>query len=246
MNNPALLNGPAALFVAFGVGLISFLSPCTLPLLPGYLAYMSGLGAEEVQSRENRGVVAGAAVLFVLGFSLVFVAIGATASYIGSALLPYHGTLTRLAGIFIIVMALVMMGVLRLPLFYVERRFHLGRDLGIWSALPLGMAFAFGWSPCIGPILGAIYAYASTQDSAQRGALLLFVYALGLGLPFLAVALFTGRMFRSLSWFKRHSLAINRTGGAILLVMGVFLILNRWTELLGPVLRWYSQFNLPT
>ena len=240
------MHGPAALFFAFGAGLISFLSPCTLPLLPGYLSYISGLGTEEVKDRRNSGTVVGAASLFVLGFSLIFVALGATASYIGSVLAPYRDTLTRASGVFIILMALVMIGVLRTPIFYMERRFHLGREFGLWSAFPLGMAFAFAWQPCIGWVLAAILAFATTEGTAQRGALLLFVYALGLGVPFLTVALFAGRLFGSLSWFKRHYLAINRVGGGVLLVMGVFLVLDRWTQLLGPVLRWYAQFNLPT
>lgn len=240
------MNGPAAFVLAFAGGLVSFLSPCTLPLLPGFLSYMSGLSAEEVQARENAGVVVTAAALFVLGFSLVFVAYGATLSYIGSLVAPHRDILTRVAGAFIIVMALVVMGAVRLPVFYQERRFHLARQFGVWSSLPLGMAFAFGWTPCIGPILTSISAVATTEGTAEKGALLLFVYALGLGVPFLLVALFAGRMFQSLAWFKRHYQAINTAGGAILLVMGVFLILNRWTELLGPVMRWYAQFNLPT
>ncbi len=240
------MSGVGSLMLAFGAGLISFLSPCTLPLLPGYLSYISGLGAEEVRSGENTATLLSASGLFVLGFSLIFVALGATASYIGSALLPYRDTLNQIAGVFIIVMALGMVGLFKIPMFYMEKRFHLGRELGIWSALPLGMAFAFGWSPCIGPVLTSIMAYATTEGTAQKGALLLFVYALGLGMPFLAVALFAGRVFGSLNWFKRHYLAINRSGGGILLVMGVFLLLNRWTQVLNPVMQWYAQFNLPT
>lgn len=238
------MNGPDALLLAFGGGLVSFLSPCTLPLLPGYLAYISGLSAEEVQ--ENRGAVLGATALFVLGFSLVFVALGATLSFVGAAVASHRDVLNRVAGVFIIIMALFMIGVLRFPVLYMERRFHVGRELGVWSALPLGMAFAFGWSPCIGPILGSIYTVALTQSSTQRGALLLFIYALGLGMPFLAVAIFTERAFRSLAPVKRHIMAINRLGGAVLLVMGLFLLMNRWTELLAPLLRWYANLNLPT
>lgn len=239
------MTGPATLFLAFGAGLVSFLSPCTLPLLPGYLSYISGLGAEEVQARENTGTVVGAAMLFVLGFSLIFVALGATASYIGAALLPYRDTLTRVAGVFVILMALVMIGMFRLPMFYRERRLHLGRKFGIWSAFPLGMAFAFGWSPCIGPVLTSILAYATTEGTAQKGALLLFIYALGLGVPFLAVALFAGRMFQSMNWVKRHYQVLNIAGGSVLLVMGVFLVLDRWTQLLGPVMTWYANLKLP-
>lgn len=240
------MSGSPTLLLAFGGGLVSFLSPCTLPLLPGYLAFISGLSVDEARARENRGAVVLAATLFVLGFALIFVAEGAALSYIGSAVIGNRDTLTRAAGVFIILMALFMLGVYRLPLLNMEKRFHVRRDLGTWSALPLGMAFAFGWTPCIGPVLSAIDAAALTQGTAQKGALLLFAYALGLGLPFLVVALFTERMYRSLGWFKRHYLAMERTGGAVLLVMGVFLLLNRWTELLSPILRWYAQLNLPT
>lgn len=225
---------------------MSFLSPCTLPLLPGYLSYISGLGVDEIQAREHRAQLVGTAGLFVLGFSLVFVSFGATASYIGAALLPHRASLTRIAGIFIIVMALAMMGLIRVPLLYREKRFHIAREFGLWSAFPLGMAFAFGWTPCIGPILGSLYAEATTQGTAQRGALLLFVYAMGLGLPFLLMAVFAERVFTSLSWFKRHFRAINTAGGAILLTMGVFLVIGRWTELLGPAMRWYADLHLPT
>jgi cytochrome c-type biogenesis protein len=239
------MSGMTALPLAFGAGLFSFLSPCTLPLLPGYLSFISGLGAEEVQERENAGTVVGAAVLFVLGFSLVFVALGATASYVGATLLPYRDTLTRVAGAFIIIMALFVLGVVPLPAFYREKRFHLGRDFGTWSAFPLGMAFAFGWSPCIGPVLTSILAFAMTENTAQKGALLLFVYALGLGVPFLAMAFFAGRAFQSLDWFKRHLRTFNLAGGGVLVVMGIFLVLGRWTELLAPAMRWYADLNLP-
>lgn len=240
------MSGPGALFLAFSAGLISFLSPCTLPLLPGYLCYITGLGAEEVKDRSNAHTMIGASALFVLGFALVFVALGATASYIGHALQPHIGTLTRLAGAFVILMALIMIGAFQVPLLSMEKRLHIGRELGIWSALPLGMAFAFGWSPCIGPVLTSILAFATSQGTAQKGALLLFVYALGLGVPFLLFALFASRALQSLNWFKRHYLAVNRIGAGILLLMGVALLMNRWTEMLGPIMSWYAQFNLPT
>ncbi len=238
------MNGPEALVLAFTAGLISFLSPCVLPLLPGYLSYLSGMSVEDASAQRGTTVV-GVAALFVLGFSLVFVALGATASYIGAALLPYRDTLTRMAGVFIILMALVMLGAFRLPVFYREKRFHLGREFGVWSAFPLGMAFAFGWSPCIGPVLTSILAYATTVGTAQKGALLLFIYSLGLGVPFLVMALFAGRMFQSMTWIKRHYQALNVGGSAVLLVMGVFLVLDRWTQLLSPVMAWYANLKLP-
>jgi cytochrome c-type biogenesis protein len=248
------VNSSLGLFVAFGAGLLSFISPCTLPLLPGYLAYMSGLSADEVKARENVQTVVTAALLFVVGLALVFVALGATASYIGHAVSSHLSELTRAAGAFIVFMALVMLGMFRIPMLAMDRRFHpaswgsgsLRRELGMWGALPLGMAFGFGWSPCIGPILGSILAIAAKDSQVQRGSLLLFVYALGLGLPFLLAALFTERVFGSLAWFKRHYLTINRTGGAVLLAMGVFLLLGQWTQLLSPVMNWYAQLNLPT
>lgn len=232
--------------LAFGAGIVSFLSPCTLPLLPGYLAYMSGLGADEVRSRDNTNVVVVATILFVLGFSLVFVAEGATASYIGSVVGANRDALTRLAGVFIIVMALVMLGVLQVPILYREKRFHPGREWGVWSSFPLGMAFAFGWTPCIGTILSSIMVAAMTQASVQRGAFLLFVYALGLGVPFLAFAFFADRAFSSLTWFKRHVRTLNLAGGAVLLLMGAFLLTDRWTEVMAPVMRWYSGLGIPS
>lgn len=231
--------------LAFGTGIVSFLLPCTLPLLPGYLSYISGVGAEDLQAGEHRSTVLGAALLFILGFSLVFVALGATASYIGSFLLPYRDTLTRAAGIFIILMALTMLGLFRLPALYMEKRVHLEREFGLWGALPLGMAFAFGWSPCIGPVLTSILALATTQGTAQRGALLLFVYSVGLSVPFLGLALLADRASRSVVRFRRYSRVLNTGGGAILLIMGAFLTLNQWTELMAPLMRWYADLNLP-
>lgn len=240
-----MILAPTALLLAFGAGLLSFLLPCTLPLLPGYLAYVSGLAAEDMGSKENRAIIVFSATLFVLGFSLVFVALGATASYLGALLLPYRETLIRLSGAFIIAMALVVLGVLRMPMFYREKRFALGREFGVWSAFPLGMAFAFGWSPCIGPVLASLLAYASTQGTAQQGAVLLFVYALGLGVPFLGLALLAGRMFESVRALRRYARVFDLGGGTLLVVMGVFLVLNQWTAFMAPIMRWYLQLSLP-
>jgi cytochrome c-type biogenesis protein len=239
------VNGLGALVIAFSGGLVSFLSPCTLPLLPGYVSYISGLGTEEVQERENTRIVMTASGLFVLGFSLIFTSLGATASYIGSLISGHVHFLTQLSGVFIIVMALAMIGTIRAPFLYQDKRFHLTREWGIWSAFPLGMAFAFGWSPCIGPVLTSILGVAMTDSTAQQGALLLFIYALGLGVPFLVFAFFAGRMFGAMGWFRRHYRAINLVGGGVLLVMGAFLVLDRWTELLAPTMRWYANLNLP-
>lgn len=223
----------------------SFLLPCTLPLIPGYLSYMSGLEVDELQAGERRGTLVGAATLFVLGFALVFVALGATVSYIGSFLVPYRDTLTRVSGIFIIFMAFVVLGLFRIPLMYRDKHPQFGREFGVWSAFPLGMAFAFGWSPCIGPVLASILAYAATTHTAQQGALLLFVYSLGFGVPFLLIALLATRMFESVRWLRQYSRLVDVTGGLVLFVMGLFLTLNQWTQFMAPVMRWYANHNLP-
>ncbi|HZS93519.1 MAG TPA: cytochrome c biogenesis protein CcdA [Chloroflexota bacterium] len=238
------MSSPTFIAIAFGAGLVSFLSPCTLPLLPGYLSYISGIGVDDLQTGRRTTTVLGPALLFVLGFSLVFVALGATTSYIGALIQPYHAVLQRVAGAFIILMALLMIGLFQFPGFYRELRFHPGRDFGPLSALPLGMAFAFGWTPCIGPVLASISVFAATAGNTQRGALLLFAYAMGMGLPFLAAALFAGRAFDSFAWARRRAGILNLAGGAILLVMGVFLLLDRWTQLLAPAMRWYADLHI--
>jgi len=238
------MSSPTFFAVAFGAGLLSFLSPCTLPLLPGYLSYISGIGIEEVESGRRTTAVLGPALLFVLGFSLIFVALGATTSYIGALIVPYHALLQRIAGVFIIGMGLLMIGLFQFPGFYRDLRFHPGREFGPLSALPLGMAFAFGWTPCIGPVLASISVFAATSGNTQRGALLLFAYAMGMGVPFLAAALFAGRAFDSLGWARRQAGILNLAGGAILLVMGVFLLLDRWTQLLAPAMRWYAGLHI--
>lgn len=239
------MNGLGGLALAFGAGIGSFLLPCTLPLIPGYLSYISGLGSEELQARERRGTLLAAASLFVLGFAVVFVALGATVSYIGSLLLPYRDTLTRASGIFIIFMAFVILGLFHIPIMYRDKRLQIGREFGVWSAFPLGMAFAFGWSPCIGPVLASILAYAATTHTAQQGALLLFVYALGFGLPFMLIALLATRMFGFLRWTRQYSRIVDVVGGFVLFVMGLFLTLNQWTQVMAPVMRWYADHNLP-
>jgi len=231
------------LVIVFGAGMISFLLPCTLPLIPGYLSYISGIGADELRAGNQRSTVVGAASLFVLGFSLVFVSLGATASYIGSFLLPYRDPLTRVSGVVVVIMALIMIGLFQFPVVARDRRFHLKRDFGIWSSFPLGMAFAFGWSPCIGPVLASVLTYAASTHTAQKGAVLLLIYSLGLSVPFLGLALLAGRMMRVLARIRGFSRALNLGGAGVLLVMGVFLMLNQWTQVMAPLMRWYIQFG---
>src|SRR3984885_2880362 len=179
------------LSAAAAAGLLSFLSPCVLPLVPPYLTFIAGTTIEDVAyervARARRDVLL-AAILFVLGFSTVFVALGATASVFGQVLRAHIATLSLIAGLAIILMGLHFLGVFRLGLLYREKRLEVAKPLGLWGAFVMGLAFAFGWTPCIGPILAAILSIAASEQTALRGAALLAVYSIGLGLPFLLAA----------------------------------------------------------
>jgi cytochrome c-type biogenesis protein len=234
---------PLFWLLAFGAGILSFTSPCVLPLLPGYLSYMSGVSSDELTERRGRLLIA--SLLFVSGFAIVFTALGASASVAGSLVAEHRAILLRLSGAFIVLMGLVTLGLFRFPWLYVERRFRFRTDLGLVGALPLGMAFAFGWTPCIGPVLASIEVVAGAEGSVREGAALLFVYALGLGLPFVAAGLFIGAGLSASGWLKRHTRIFNTAGGAILLLMGVLLLTDQWVQLLSPALRLYSQLNWP-
>src|SRR4028118_2342880 len=173
-------------------GLISFLSPCVLPLVPPYLSFLAGTTFDQLSAGGDRGVrrrAVLAALLFVAGFSTVFVLLGATASALGQAIRQYLDVLSTVAGIAIIVMGLHFLGLFRIGLFYREARFNLEKPVGLWGAYVMGLAFAFGWTPCIGPVLAAILTVAGTEDSVSHGALLLAAYSAGLGIPFLLAAL---------------------------------------------------------
>jgi len=234
-------SGPAGLAVAFAGGTLSIASPCAWPLIPGYLAYVSGVGAEE--TGKTRRVV-GAGALFVLGFAVVFTALGATASVLGSFLLRQQSVITKVSGVFVILMGLAMLGVLRLPFLYREKRFDLSRvRSGPAGAIPLGMAFAFGWTPCIGPVLAAIFALAADTPTATHGALLLFVYSLGMGIPFLAFAVVYARAGRGGGIIRRHARAIERAGGVLLVAIGLFLLTGAWQRLFAPLSRLFVKHN---
>lgn len=229
--------------LAFGAGALSFSSPCVLPLLPGYLSYISGVSAEEAADR--RGLLLTTSLLFMAGFALVFTALGATASVLGSLVAENRLTLLRISGVFIVFMGLVTLGILKLPALYVERRFHIRPSVGPLGALPLGMAFGFGWTPCIGPVLTLIYAVAAAEGSVRTGAALLFIYALGLGLPFVAAGLFLSQGLKAASWLRRRQGVLNLAGGWVLLAMGVLLLTGQWLQMLSPMLRLYSRLNWP-
>jgi cytochrome c-type biogenesis protein len=212
---------PAALIA----GLISFLSPCVLPLVPPYLVYLSGLSLErfadaEPETRVRRETVLGA-VLFVLGFSTVFVALGASASAIGGLIRAYADLFAKAAGIAIIIMGLHFLGVFRLAFLAYEKRFSAPKPVGLWGAYVMGLAFAFGWTPCIGPILAAILAVAASETTVTKGAGLLAVYSLGLGIPFLLAAFAVEPFAAFLARFRKHLGLVEKAMGALLVLTGI-------------------------
>src|ERR1700733_179238 len=212
------------LSAAAAAGLLSFLSPCVLPLVPPYLTFIAGTTIEDVAyervARARRDVLL-AAILFVLGFSTVFVALGATASVFGQVLRAHIATLSLLAGFAIIAMGLHFLGVFRLNLLYREKRLEVQKPLGLWGAYVMGLAFSFGWTPCSGPILAAILAIAASEATAVRGAGLLAIYSLGLGIPFLLAAAALGPFLGFLKRFKAHFGAVERVVGVLLIATGV-------------------------
>jgi len=214
-----------SIFAALIAGLVSFLSPCVLPLVPPYLVYLAGtslerLADEDSQTGSTRQTVA-AAVLFVAGFSTVFVALGASASLIGSLVRAYSGTLATIAGVAIIIMGLHFLGVFKIATLMREKRATIAKPVGLWGAYVMGLAFAFGWTPCIGPILAAILAVAATEQSVTRGATLLAVYSLGLGVPFILAAFAIQPFAAFLTRFKKHLLRVEQAMGVLLILTGV-------------------------
>ena len=209
-------------------GLISFSSPCCLPLLPGYLSYVSALPVSELGDRQARMVTLRAALLFVAGFTLVFTALGVVAQLLGSVFLANGGPVVRWFGLPIIVLGLSTMGVLRIPFLMREKRMDLSRvPRGTAWAFPMGMAFAAGWAPCLGPVLATIYATAAVSGTAVWGAVLLMLYSAGLGVPFIALALGFNRAQRSLGWLRRNGRRIEVGGGALLVAVGLLFVTGR-------------------
>ena len=212
--------------VAFGAGMLSFLSPCVLPLVPGYLSLMSGLSASELAERTaaDTGRILRSTLLFVAGFTLVFTATGAAATSIGKTLFENQDLTNRIAGVAVIVMGVLVAGVISPSFLMRERRFHVSPSaLGPYAPPVMGMAFAFGWTPCIGPILGAVLSLAAKESTLGRGILLLVAYSIGLGVPFVATGLAFGRMTSAFAFLKRHYRAINLISGLFLIAFGVVL-----------------------
>jgi cytochrome c-type biogenesis protein len=213
------------ILAALLAGLVSFLSPCVLPLVPPYLVYLAGTSLERQSDDDPRtgsqAQTVGAAMLFVAGFSTVFVALGASASVIGAALRAYSYQLAMVAGVAIIVMGLHFLGLTRIPWLARTQRLDVAKPVGLWGAYVMGLAFAFGWTPCIGPILATILAVAASEATVARGAGLLAVYSLGLGIPFVVAAFAVERFAKFLARFRHHLVHVERVMGVLLVLTGV-------------------------
>lgn len=232
-----------ALPVALLAGLVSFFSPCVLPLLPGYLSYATGLAASDITGgRGSRGRILAGTSLFIAGFALVFVSTGALFGGLGSLLLQYSRVLSVAAGIVAVVLGLVFAGVI--PLGQNTLRPARVPKVGLAAAPLLGVVFGLGWTPCIGPTLSVVLTLALNEATALRGAVLALAYALGLGLPFLAAGLAFDRLSGTLGWVRRHHGVLQKIGGGLLVVVGLLLITGLWDRLMGVFRQWASAFGV--
>ncbi len=234
---------PLAAFVA---GLVSFLSPCVLPLVPGYVSLISGVGVEELKSHEAhllRKMMINS-ISFILGFSVVFITLGAISTEVGQLLARYKSTLAQVAGVVIILFGLHLTGLLRINALYADKRLHNvkgGSTAG--GAFLIGFAFAFGWTPCVGPILAVILGFAAAQDSILKGIVLLTIYSLGLAVPFLLTSFGIQRFLKFYSRFRSHMHALEVASGALLIVLGILLVFGRFT-ILSNYLSFLNRFSL--
>ncbi len=247
MVNAVLSSDPAAgvgIFAALAAGIVSFLSPCVLPLVPGYLSAVTGVSANELENASWRRVL-GPSLLFVASFSAIFILLGLTATGLGSALQDHKQLLTKISGALIILMGVLFVASLFIT--RLNREWHVDALLsraGRGGPIVAGAAFAIAWTPCIGPTLGAILTAASLSGSAAHGALLLVVYSAGLAIPFLLTAIAFSRMTTAFTAVKRHYQAIVATGGVILIAMGVLIWTNELTQLNSEAQRWLSGLGL--
>jgi cytochrome c-type biogenesis protein len=216
--------------IAVLAGLVSFFSPCVMPLLPGYLSYMTGVGVQDLDSARRSRMLVGS-TLFVLGFSVVFVAGGALFGSIGQNLFQYQRQISIVLGIIVICLGFVFMGFI--PLMQREYRIHAVPAVGIGVAPLLGALFGIGWLPCVGPTLGTVLTLANNQGTAPRGAFLTFTYCLGLGIPFVLAALAFTRFMRAVNWVKVHQRAVNIAGGVMLVAVGVLLVSGVYDSLVA-------------
>ena len=213
------------LVVALGAGLISFLSPCVLPLIPGYISYISGSSVNELIEKKNVNLIP--IILFTIGFSIVFIIFGAASTFLGQVLLQNSYELRIAAGLIICVLSLHIIGILNINFLNYEKRIHTTANTNFFSPILIGMAFAFGWTPCIGPILGSILILAATEESINKGLLLLFFYSLGLALPFILSGYLIQKFLIFSKNFKKNINLVSKIGGLILLITGILILTNQ-------------------
>ena len=213
------------LFIAFGAGLISFLSPCVLPLIPGYISYISGSSINELLEKKNVNLIP--IILFTVGFSSVFIVFGAASTFIGQVLLQNSYELRIIAGLIIIILSLHILGVINLKILNYEKRIQTNFSKNLFSPILIGMAFAFGWTPCIGPILGSILVLAATEENINKGILLLFFYSLGLALPFILSGFLIQKFLIFSKNFKKNINKVSKIGGSVLLITGILILTNQ-------------------
>ena len=226
------------LMIAFGAGLISFLSPCVLPLIPGYISFISGASLNELLTNKKINIIP--LILFTLGFSFVFIMFGAAASYLGQVLLQNSQTLRIIAGLVIIIFSLQLIGIINIGFLNFEKKIYTKKNNNIWFSFIIGMAFGFGWTPCIGPILGSILALASTEETIFRAIILLSFYSLGLAIPFILSGYLMQRFLMFSKNFKKNINLVSKGGGAILLITGILILTNQL-----QVLGYYILNSLP-
>ncbi|MDA8837477.1 cytochrome c biogenesis protein CcdA [Candidatus Pelagibacter bacterium] len=227
------------LFIAFGAGLISFLSPCVLPLIPGYVSFITGSTLNEILEKKKIDLLP--LIVFSLGFSFVFIVFGATASFLGQILLQNSQILRTIAGVIIIIFSLQLIGVLNIKFLNVEKKFYTKKSNNIFFVFIIGMAFGFGWTPCIGPILGSILALASTEETIYKAILLLSFYSLGLAIPFVLSGYLMQKFLLFSKNFKKNINLVTKGGGIILLITGILILTNQ-LQVLGYYILNYLPF----
>lgn len=230
-----------AIPLAFAAGIVSFVSPCVLPLLPGYLSYASGLGASEImEGKGKRSSLVVGTLGFVLGFAIVFVMTGAIFGVLGSFLLQHERIIIMVSGVLILVLAAAFMGWIPMPSTW---RPKFSRRFGVAASPLLGLAFGLGWTPCIGPTLAIVLTMALNEGSPGAGAFLAFVYAIGIGLPFLVFAVAFSRLSGSLKWLQKHQRGIQVAGGILMMAVGIAMISGLWDLFVGVLRQWAASFG---
>ncbi len=229
---------PLGLLIAFTAGILSFLSPCVLPLVPSYVTFITGMNLEDLHWSRRTAVVH--ALLFVAGFTLIFLALGAGATLFGQVMLRYRDVISRVGGVLVILFGLYLLGVFNFALLARDTRLHLAnKPIGYVGTLLVGIAFGAGWSPCIGPILGAILTMAANEADLGRGMTLLFAYSMGLAVPFVAAAVMVEEFLGAFAKVRKHIVWVNRVSGALLIVVGLLMVSNRFTMLA----TWLQDFT---